>query len=82
MNHTLTYLIAVSKENIFLCLIKHNAKRTYGKSGGIAPRVLNLGRRCRRVVSFKTRLLPFPGERSPIPTLEENGWAPELVWML
>jgi hypothetical protein len=33
------------KVKFFLCLIKHHAMKTYWRSGGIAPRILDLGTR-------------------------------------
>jgi hypothetical protein len=39
------------------CLIKHHAMKTYCGSGGIALRILDLGTRWRRVVSYTPRLL-------------------------
>jgi hypothetical protein len=38
-----------------LCLTKHHALKTYCGSGGIAPRILDLGTRWRWVVSFTPR---------------------------
>jgi hypothetical protein len=40
-----------------LCLTKHHAMKTYWGSGGVAPRILNLGARWRWVVSFMTHTL-------------------------
>jgi hypothetical protein len=43
----MTYFIKIddilSKVNLSLCLTKHHAMKTYWGSGGIAPRILNLG---------------------------------------
>jgi hypothetical protein len=33
------------KVKLFLCLTKHHAMKTYWRSGGIAPRILELGTR-------------------------------------
>jgi len=35
------------------CLIKHHAMKMYGRSGDVAPSILNLGTRFRWAVSFK-----------------------------
>jgi hypothetical protein len=40
------------KVKLSLCLTKHHAMKSYWGSGGIAPRILDLGTRWRRVVSF------------------------------
>jgi hypothetical protein len=40
-----------------LCLTKHHPMKTYWGSGGIAPRILDLGTRWRWVVSFTPRPL-------------------------
>jgi hypothetical protein len=47
------------KVNLSLYLTKHHAMKTYCGSGGIAPRILNLGSRWKRVVSFTPRPLYF-----------------------
>jgi hypothetical protein len=53
-------------------LTKHHTMKTYWGSGGIAPRILNLGNRCRWVVSFTPRQL-YPRVRAPgIPSV--RGW--------
>jgi hypothetical protein len=46
-----------------LCLTKHHAMKTYWGSGGIAPRILDLGIRWRWVVSFTHRPL-YPQGKS------------------
>jgi len=46
---------------------------------GIAPLILNPGTRWGSVVNFTPRLL-FYWERTPIPTEQDAGWAPEPVW--
>jgi hypothetical protein len=46
-----------------LCLAKHYAMKTYWGSGGIAPRILDVGTRWRCVVSFTPRPL-YPMERA------------------
>jgi len=45
-----------------LCLTKHHAIKTYCESGGIVPRILNLGTRWNWVVNVTPRLL-YPRER-------------------
>jgi hypothetical protein len=47
-----------------LCWTKQHAMKTYWGSGGIAPRMLDLGTRRRWVVSFTPRPL-YPRERAP-----------------
>jgi hypothetical protein len=42
-----------------LCLTKHHAKNTYSGSGGISPRIPDLGTRWRRVATQKN-LLKLP----------------------
>jgi hypothetical protein len=51
------------KVKLSLCLTKHHAMNTYWESGGIAPRILNLGTRYKWVVSF-TPLSLYSGARS------------------
>jgi len=60
--------------NIY-CLIKH-----YTVTKSIAPRILNLRARCRRVVSFTLRPLYSRGKEVPIRFGQEAGLAPETVW--
>jgi hypothetical protein len=45
-----------------LCLTKHHTMKMYWGSGGIAPRILDLGTRWRWVVSFTARPLYFRGK--------------------
>jgi len=47
-----------------LCLIKHQATKTYWGSGGISSSILNLDTRWRWVVSFTLRPL-YPRVKSP-----------------
>jgi len=66
----LTYKILVKNPMVLLdsCynvklslrLIKHHAIKAHCGSGDIAPRILNLGTKWRRVVSFTLRP-PYPG---------------------
>jgi hypothetical protein len=49
--------------------------KTCWESGGTAPRILNLGTRCRWVVSFTLWLITWP-----LPIRREARWAPEPVW--
>jgi hypothetical protein len=53
---------------LFLCLTKQNAMKMYWRSGGIAPRLLDLGTRRRWVASFTSRPI-CPQEKSPWYTL-------------
>jgi hypothetical protein len=55
------------KINWFLCLTKHHAMKTYWGSRGIAPRILDLGSRWRRVVSFTPRPLYSQGKSPRYP---------------
>jgi hypothetical protein len=52
------------KVKLSLCLTKHHAMKTYYRSGGIAPRILDLGSRWRWVVSFTPGRFT-PRERAP-----------------
>jgi hypothetical protein len=47
------------KVKLYLCffLTEHHVMQAYWRSGGIAPRILDLGTRCRRVVGFTSRPL-------------------------
>jgi hypothetical protein len=45
------------KGHSILCLMKHDAMETYSVSGGISPRILNLGSREMLVVIFTLRPL-------------------------
>ena len=49
----------------------------------MAPPILNFRARWREVVNITPQpLYPFtPGERTPVPTKQETGWDPELIWM-
>jgi hypothetical protein len=60
------------KLKLSLCLTKHHAVKTYWGSGGLAPRILDLGTRWRLVVSFTRRPL-YPRER-PLDTYCIGGW--------
>jgi hypothetical protein len=62
-----------------LCLIKHHTMKTYWGSGGIAPRILNLGTRRRWAISFMPKALT-PRERALVPVVWEAEWVPEPVW--
>jgi hypothetical protein len=59
--------MAVMYFAFFLYDPKHHAMVTYLGSGGIAPRILNLGIRWRRVVSFIPRPLYPQGKISRYP---------------
>jgi len=52
------------KVRLSLCLTKYYAMKTW-RSGGIAPRITNLGISYRSVVSFTSQPLFTPGERVP-----------------
>jgi hypothetical protein len=45
------------KVKLSLDLAKHHTMKTYWGNGGTAARIINLGTRCRRVVSFTPRPL-------------------------
>jgi hypothetical protein len=60
------------KVKLSLCLTKHHAMKTDWGSGGIAPRILDLGARRRWVVSFTPRSLYSQGEKHRYPLLV--GW--------
>jgi len=65
-----------------LCLIKYHAMRTLCGNEGIASHILNLCTRKKWVVSFmlQLQLLYHWWKSPPVPTVEEDWWAPELVW--
>jgi hypothetical protein len=48
-------------------------------NGSVAPRILNLGARWKRVVSFTPRPL-YPQGEFPVSIGQEAGWASEPVW--
>jgi hypothetical protein len=50
-------MIKVKVKVVSLILTEHHAMKAYWGSGGTAPRILDLGIRWRRVVSFTPR--PF-----------------------
>jgi hypothetical protein len=50
--------------------------KAYCESGGIAPRILDLGTRCRWVVSFTIRLL-YPQGKSPWYPLDRRLGGPQ-----
>jgi hypothetical protein len=52
-------------------LTKHHAMKTYWGSGGIAPIILKLGTRWRRIVSFTPRSLYLRG-KSPLYQLDRR----------
>jgi hypothetical protein len=59
-----------------LCLTKHHAMKTYWGSGGIAPHILDLGTRCRWVISFTPRPL-YPQGKSPWYPLDRRLGGPQ-----
>jgi hypothetical protein len=48
-------------------------------SGGIAPRILNLGARCRWIV-IHAPVTSVPGKEPLVRILYEVGWVPESIW--
>jgi hypothetical protein len=56
-----------------LCLTKHQAMKTYWGSGGIAPHILDLGTKCRWVVSFTPRSLYLQCKSPCYPLLRRLG---------
>jgi hypothetical protein len=54
----------------------------YRGNTGIAPPILNLGTRRRRVVSFMLPSLSLSKKVNPVPTGQEAGWEPQLVWTI
>jgi hypothetical protein len=58
------------KVKLSVCLTKHHARKTYWKSGGIAPHILDLGTRWRWVVSFTFRPL-YPQGKNPRDTIAQ-----------
>jgi hypothetical protein len=71
------YLISLKvKVKLFLCLTKHHSMKAYSASGGIAPRILNLGTRWRWVVSFTPQPL-YPQGKSPWYPLDKRLGGPQ-----
>jgi hypothetical protein len=66
----------VKKVKLSLCLTKHHGMKTYWRSGGIAPRILDLGTRWRWVVSFTPRPL-YPQGKSPCYPLDRRLGGPQ-----
>jgi hypothetical protein len=64
------------KVNLSLGLSKHHAIKTYLGSVGIAPRILNIGTRWRRVVSFMPHQL-YLGGKSPHYPLDRKVGGPQ-----
>jgi hypothetical protein len=64
------------KVKLSLCLTKHHAIRTYWGSGGIAPRILDLGTRWRWVVSFTPQSL-YPQGKSTWYPLDRRMGGPQ-----
>jgi hypothetical protein len=56
-----------AKVKLSLCLTKHHAMKTYWGSEGVAPCILDLDTRWRRVVSFMPRPLYPQGKSSRYP---------------
>jgi hypothetical protein len=59
---------------------EHHAMNAHWRSGGIAPRILDLGTRWRWVVGFTPRPLHSQGKILCYPLDREGGWAPEPIW--
>jgi hypothetical protein len=57
-------IIIIIKVKLSLFLTKHHTMKTYWRSGGIAPRIPDLGTTWRSVVSFTPRPL-YPQGKSP-----------------
>jgi hypothetical protein len=57
-----------------------HAMEALGGRGGIAPLIHDLSIRKGWVVSTTPRPRFTPGERPPVPIVQEAGWAPEPVW--
>jgi hypothetical protein len=64
------------KVKVSLCLTKHQAMKKYWRSGGIAPRIPDLGTRWRWVVSFTSRP-PYPQGKSPCYPLDRRLAGPQ-----
>jgi len=57
-----------------------HAMKAYTGSSSIMPHILNLATIWKQVATFHNPA-PLPSqERTSIPTEQEAGWAPELVW--
>jgi hypothetical protein len=68
------------KVKVSLCFNLAPRNEDLLRSGGIAPRILDLGTRCRWVVSFTPRPL-YPQGKNPWCILDRRlGGAPETVW--
>jgi len=60
------YTACKSKRKVVLCLTKYHAVKTYRRSGGIGPHILNLGTTLKWVFSFPLRPLN-PRVKAPLP---------------
>jgi hypothetical protein len=69
------------KLKLSLCLRKHDAMKTYWGSGGIAPRLLDLGTRWKWVVSF-THRPRYPQGKSPWYPLKRRLGGPQMISLL
>jgi hypothetical protein len=67
MPHLVIIQLAKRKHKLSLCLTKHHAMKTCRMSGGIAPRIFNLGTRWRWLVRFMLRPLYTRGKRPRYP---------------
>jgi hypothetical protein len=75
-DHPLSSSKVKVKVKLSLCLTKHHAMKTYWGSGGIAPRILDLGTRWRWVVSFTPQPL-YPRGKSPWYPLDRRLGGPQ-----
>jgi hypothetical protein len=76
MELVIRYITFKVKVKLSLWLTKHHAMKAYWRSGGIAPRILDLGTRWRRVVSFTPRPL-YPQGKSPWYPLDRRLGGPQ-----
>ena len=86
--HTNGYHISLSNKANVSCTKCHRlhigkvflgyAVKAYRGSKGIAPPILNLGTKRKRVTNFTPP--PAPGARTAVPVEKGAGWTPETVW--
>jgi hypothetical protein len=64
----ISWLVKVKEKGkvVPVLLAEHHVMKAYCGNGGIAPRILDLGTRWRRVVSFTSRAL-YPREEPLVP---------------
>jgi len=68
------------KVNLSLYLTKYHAMKAYWRSRDIAPRILNVGTRWMRMVSFTSPTRYPRGRILGYSLCRRLGWAPEPVW--